>query len=248
MAEEQVTEQEILDEVPEQEQPPVPERPDYIPEKFYNPETGEIRTEEMAKSYTQLETFSKGKEEDMEEKIIEKLANEHAENVPEKYELPALPEGITEEMVEANPLTAWWKDTAKENGFTQEEFESGVVAYVEQMQSQQVDIDGEMEKLGENANSRVDAVNDFVSKYFPPNEYEAIQMSLGTSADGILALERVMSMMNNNIRSEQFTQPEKKLTLADARAMMNDKRYYDPKYRDDAFVKKVDAAFRMLTK
>ena len=59
MAEEQVTEQEILDEVPEQEQPPIPERPDYIPEKFYNPETGEIRTEEMAKSYTQLENLDR---------------------------------------------------------------------------------------------------------------------------------------------------------------------------------------------
>jgi len=245
---EEITEQEILDAVPEEEQAPVPERPEYIPEKFYNPETGEIRTEEMAKSYTQLEKFSTGKEEEMEERIVEKLAQEHAENVPENYELPALPEGITEEMVNANPLTEWWKDTAKENGFTQDEFEAGVVAYVEQMQSQQVDIDAEKQKLGENANARIDAVNDFASKYFPPDEYEALQMTLGTSAEGILALERIMEMLNTNVRSEQFSQPEKQLTIADARAMMSDPRYYDPKYRDDAFVKKVDAAFRMLVK
>jgi len=245
---EEITEQEILDEVPEQEQPPVAERPEYVPEKFYNPETGEIRTEEMAKSYTQLETFSKGKESEMEEKIIEKLATEHAQNVPETYELPALPEGITEEMVEANPLTAWWKDTAKENGFTQEEFNDGVVAFVENLQSEETDMAHEMEKLGENADARVEAVDNFAQKFFPPDEYEAIVYSLGTSAEGVRALERIMEQGKSGVNSEQFSQPEKKLTLEDARAMMSDKRYYDPKYRDPSFVAKVDAAFRMITK
>ena len=119
---EEITEQEILDEVPEQEKPPIPERPEYIPEKFYNPETGEIRTEEMAKSYTQLEKFSTGKEEEMEERIVEKLAAEHAENVPESYDLPALPEGITEEMVNANPMTEWWKMFQKKMVFLKMNF------------------------------------------------------------------------------------------------------------------------------
>jgi hypothetical protein len=36
--------------------------------------------------------------------------------------------------------------------------------------------------------------------------------------------------------------------MADARAMMQDKRYFDPRYRDETYVAKVDAAFRMLTK
>jgi len=130
----------------------------------------------------------------------------------------------------------------------QEEYEAGINAYVEMMQSQQPNLEKEMEALGENANSRIDAVNAWASKNFPPEEYEAIQYSLGTSASGIQALERIMEMNKTGVRSEQFTQPEKQLTMADARAMMQDKRYYDPRYRDDAYVAKVDAAFRMLTK
>ena len=245
MAEEKVTEQEILDEVPAEETP-VAERPDHIPEKFWK--DGKADYDEMAKSYTQLETYVGGKEETLREKIIEELANEHAETVPENYELPKLPEGITEEMVQENPMYSWWQETAKTNGMNQEEYEAGINAYVEMMQSQQPDIEKEMEALGENANSRIDAVNAWASKNFPPEEYEAIQYSLGASASGIQALERIMEMNKTGVRSEQFTQPEKQLTMADARAMMQDKRYYDPKYRDDAYVAKVDAAFRMLTK
>tara|TARA_Y100001951_G_scaffold103820_1_gene113604 strand:- start:295 stop:1041 length:747 start_codon:yes stop_codon:yes gene_type:complete len=248
MAEEQVTEQEILDEVPEQEQPPIPERPDYIPEKFYNPETGEIRTEEMAKSYTQLEAFSKGKEAEMEEKIINKLAAEHEENIPEKYELPALPEGITVEMVEENPMFSWWTNVAKENGMSQEEFEGGVVQYVDIMMGNQPDMETEMKVLGENGKARVDAVDAWAQKTFPPEEYEAIAFGLGSSAIGVQALERIIEMNKTGVKSEQFTQPEKKLTMADARAMMADPRYHDARYRDEAYVAKVDAAFRMLTK
>ena len=245
MAEEQVTEQEILDEVPAEEEP-VAERPEHIPEKFWK--EGNVDVDEMAKSYTQLETYVGGKEDALREKLIEELANEHAETVPENYELPKLPEGITEEMVQENPMYSWWQETAKNNGMNQEEYEAGINAYVEMMQSQQPDIDAEVQALGENANSRIDAVNAWASKNFPPEEYEAIQYSLGTSASGIQALERIMDMQKTGVRSEQFTQPEKQLTMADARAMMQDKRYYDPRYRDDAYVAKVDAAFRMLTK
>lgn len=245
MADEQVTEQEVLEEVPAEETP-VAERPEHIPEKFWR--DGNVDVDEMAKSYAQLETYVGGKEDALREKLIEELANEHAETVPENYELPKLPEGITEEMVQENPMYSWWQETAKTNGMNQEEYEAGINAYVEMMQSQQPNLEKEMEALGENANSRIDAVNAWASKNFPPEEYEAIQYSLGTSASGIQALERIMEMNKTGVRSEQFTQPEKQLTMADARAMMQDKRYYDPRYRDDAYVAKVDAAFRMLTK
>ena len=186
--------------------------------------------------------------ESLKDEFIKELEEQAIEETPETYAMPKLPEGITEEMVQENPMYSWWQETAKTNGMNQEEYEAGINAYVEMMQSQQPDIEKEMEALGENANSRIYAVNAWASKNFPPEEYEAIQYSLGASASGIQALERIMEMNKTGVRSEQFTQPEKQLTMADARAMMQDKRYYDPKYRDDAYVAKVDAAFRMLTK
>ena len=242
---EEITEQEILDAVPAEEATVV-DRPEYVPEKFWK--DGKADYEGMGKSYTQLEGFVGGKEETLKEKIMNDLASEHDANVPETYELPALPDGITEEMVTDNPMTAWWGETAKANGMNQEEYESGIGAYVEMMQAQQPNIEAEMKALGENAESRVDAVNAWAGKNFPPEEFEAIQYSLGTSASGIQAMERIISMQNSGVRSEQYAQPDKQLTMADARAMMADPRYHDPRHRDDAYVAKVDAAFRMLTR
>ena len=57
---EEITEQEILDEVP-QEEVPQDERPEHIPEKFWK--DGAVDYNEMAKSYTQLESYAGGKEE-----------------------------------------------------------------------------------------------------------------------------------------------------------------------------------------
>ena len=52
---------------------------------------------------------------------------------------------------------------------------------------------------------------------------------------------------------EQVTEDEQaksdeplQLTLDDVRSMMKDKRYFDPRHRDDSFVKKVDEAFQRL--
>ena len=64
MAEEQIS-QEAVESAPTEEvsretsDVPIPERPEHIPEKFWNAETGEVKTEDLAKSYINLEKFSK---------------------------------------------------------------------------------------------------------------------------------------------------------------------------------------------
>ena len=54
-------EEEVSREATEQE---VMERPEIIPEKFWDTETGEINLEDMAKSYAHLEKFATGKKEE----------------------------------------------------------------------------------------------------------------------------------------------------------------------------------------
>ena len=67
------------------------------------------------------------------------------------------------------------------------------------------------------------------------------------SVDGIEALEKMMNMTKQTISNAQnFTQPERPLTLEDVRSMMKDKRYFDPKERDESYVRKVDDAFARL--
>jgi len=106
-------------------------------------------------------------------------------------------------------------------------------------------LDGEIEKLGENANARLDAVDSFTSSYFSPDQYEYISATLGQTAEGIEVLERIMDMNKQSISTVQ-TEPMNKMTLEDVRSMMKDPRYFDPKERDESFVKRVDDAFARL--
>ena len=52
-------------------------------------------------------------------------------------------------------------------------------------------------------------------------------------------------MQNQNISNSQ-TEPANRLTLKDVQQMMKDPRYFDPKERDESYVKRVDDAFQRL--
>ena len=71
---------------------------------------------------------------------------------------------------------------------------------------------------------------------------------MGKGLEGYIeALEKMMNANKQTISNAQnFTQPERPLTLEDVRSMMKDKRYFDPKERDESYVKKVDDAFARL--
>nr|BAR34599.1 scaffolding protein [uncultured Mediterranean phage uvMED] len=220
-------------------------RPENIPEKFWNAETGEIRTDELLKSNAHLEQFVGGKKEELRDQIIDELSNEADAEVPEEYALPALPEEITEEQVVENPLFDWWMDHCKENAYNQEMFEDGINKFINAQGHYKPNLEEETNKLGENANARIDAVDAFAQSHFGADDYELLQSTLGQSAQGIEILERVMQMQNQNI-SNAPTEPANRLTISDVRQMMKDPRYFDPKERDESYVKRVDDAFQRL--
>ena len=222
-------------------------RPDFIPEKFWNTDTGEINMEEFGKSYTNLEKYVGGKKDELRDVIINELSEEAESEKPENYELPKLPENITEEMLEANSMTEWWRGFCNENAYTQEIFEEGINKYIDSYNDTMPDIDAEKQKLGENADARLDAVNSWASTFFSAEEYEAVAGTLGATVEGIEALERMMETTKSSLsRPNQVSQPERPLTHEDVRSMMKYKRYYDPKDRDMNYVKKVDEAFARL--
>ena len=58
-----------------------------------------------------------------------------------------------------------------------------------------------------------------------------------------------MEMVNSTgvlPRSSEVAVPEKELGIEDVKAMMNDKRYFDNRHREPAYVKKVDEAWSRL--
>ena len=223
------------------------QRPEFIPEKFWNTETGEINIEEFGKSYSNLEKYVGGKKDELRDAVINELSEEADSERPEEYELPPLPENVTEEMLQENPMAQWWAEHCDENAYSQEIFQEGINKYIDSFTQAMPNVDRELEKLGENATARLDAVNNWASSFFSAEEYEAISTTLGATAEGVEALERMMeSTVQNVSRAAQVSQPERPLTLDDVRSMMKDKRYFDPKERDLSFVRKVDEAFSRL--
>ena len=178
---------------------------------------------------------------------LKQEANAERPEAIEKYELPKLPENVTEDIVNANPMTEWWRNFCWENSYDQEVYQEGINKYVDAYVGQQPDIEAEKSKLGENAEARLDAVNSWASTFFSPEQYEIVSQTMGSNVDGIEALEKVMESQKQNIsRAGQVAQPERPLTIEDVRTMMKDKRYYDGRERDPSYVAKVDEAFNRL--
>ena len=110
----------------------------------------------------------------------------------------------------------------------------------------QPDLDVEIQKLGDNADARIEAVALWAQKNVP-GDFQNEIMRLGESAEGVQLLEHFMQAMNSeSISGETGTTvgvPED-----DLKTMMRDPRYWDVRQRDPAFVKQVDEGFAKLYK
>ena len=222
------------------------ERPENVPEKFWNADTGEVRTDDLLKSNAHLEQFVGGKKDELKEQIINELSDEAIAEAPEEYVVSEMPEGVTEEEVKESAIGQWWTDHCKENAYTQEEYQRGINMYFDHAINQMPNADEEMAKLGENAEARMDAVESWLDVSYPPAQADLLINKLGQDAEGIEFLEQLMEDKKQSIGSQQQYEPRQQLTIEDVRAKMRDPRYFDSRHRDPAYVKEVDADFNRL--
>lgn len=213
---------------------PVETRPSWLPEKFKSPE-------DMAASYSALESRLGQGEEAMRTKLQQELDQQRYANRPATVGDYEIPEGIDGSMVNDNELFQWWANTAFEQGFSQEQFNDGISKYMDFYNSTQPDLDYERSLLGENADARIEAVDLWASKFFPQDVADAV-MQLGSSAKGIEALELIMQRTGQTPMSGD-TAPVQSLDEGELRTMMQDPRYWNPTKRDPAYVRKVEEGF-----
>lgn len=215
----------------------VSERPEWLPEKFKSPE-------ELANSYASLEQRMGQGEEALRNKLIEEFEAAAIENRPASVGDYQLPESIDPELATDNDLFNWWANHAFENAYSQEEFEAGIAKYAEFIQATQPDLDAEKQKLGDNADARIEAVDLWSNKFFP-EEYKEAVLQIGSTAKGIEALEFIMQKMGSASPSDDskiLPQTSEK----DLRSMMMDDRYWNPAKRDPSYVQKVQEGFSKL--
>lgn len=214
-----------------------PQKPEWLPEKY---NTGE----DLAKAYKELESKLGTKEEDIRSKLMEEIQSEAFSDRPETAGDYQLPETIDEESAVDNKLLSWWSEHSFENGYSQEEFEKGIAMYAEAIGDSQPDIQAEAQKLGDNAEQRIEAASLFANKFFPEAALPAIER-MCESHEGIVALEAIMEAMKDGSFAGD-TQPTAGASEKELREMMNDPRYW--RERDPLFIKQVTEGFQQMYK
>lgn len=225
---------------------PTPETPE-IPEKFRDPETGELRVEALLKSYLELERKLAG----MVERPGPDAAPEALAEVRRALGVPDAPEGYA---VEA-PHDLIQPDQEvnvrlHDAGFTPEQVQlvydlaADRLLPVLQEMAGAVETDRQMERLvahfgGEEKWREVAGqLAAWGRRNLPPEVFE----SLSATYDGVLALHRMMANAEPGLGSAGAATPE--LSEEDLRRLMADPKYW--RQRDAATVRQVQQGFQRL--
>jgi hypothetical protein len=211
-------------------------RPEWLPEKFNTPE-------DLSKAYNALSSKLGEKEEDVRNRLMEELQQQASEGVPEEAGGYELPEFVDPEEAVGNEMLQEWAEHCHKNGYTHEEFQKGIEMYMNGM-GPEPDLEAETQRLGDNAEARIEAASLFANKFFPEEALPAIER-MCESADGIIALEAIMSQMQDPSVSDQ-TSIASNFDEVELREMMKDPRYSSHNQRDSNYVKMIDEGWQKL--
>jgi len=219
-------------------------KPEFIQDKFWDVERNEVNLENLASSYNSLEKKLGSRTEDLSKQIREDLEMEKLKSAPEEYKvnLPELPENVDVSVSDDMEIVQWWKDTAKKNGLSQEQFDQGVEMFVNNAVATLPDMNAEMQKLGDNAKERVEAAELWSKKNLSPESYQTFS-NVASTAEGVKVIEEIMKMTKDSPMPSTPTQVSVAPNLQDLKSMINDPRYYDSNRRDPAYVKRVEELF-----
>lgn len=218
------------------------ERPEWLPEKFWS-ETGP-NVENLAKSYAELERTRGASLEDLRSQWEAERIAQRPESA-DAYELPDM-EVLDKEQMASSPVVAAWRAIAHEAGLPQDAFNKGLEQYAQaEIQRLEAQMAEEMAKLGDNAKVRASAVSAWAQSTFTDAEEFAAVQQIGTSAAGVKVLEKLMRMMGDSGGTPDAFEgaPQQGDTRDEILKLMNTREYWDPKHRDPALIKRVEAFF-----
>jgi len=209
-----------------------PSRPDYVPEKFWDATKGEVKLQDVMKSYGELEKNFK--------------AGKHKAPDGGKYDLAPLNGKVRPD----DPLIATYLDWAGRNGISQSSFEELASKVIEMTGAHAAEVQlsrkAELEKLGASGPAIVDSMVAWAQAkvrdgVWSDDDFEEFKIMGGTAA-GIRALMRLRESYEPNV-------PLKETLPQDDRAVSDDdlhKMVGDPKYKtnEGGFRDKVTRLFQ----
>lgn len=226
---------------PQEEQQEQPQRPDYVPEKFWDKDRSEINIQDLASSYNALESKLGQRTEDLSKSVREDIEKERLSTVPTNgYELvtPDIPEGVEVNLEPDLPIVQWWNEFAQDKGLSQEDFNKGVDAFVNNATASLPNQEAEMQSLGDNGKERVEAVDLWAKKNLTSDGYQALA-NMATNATNIKAMEEIMNLTKDAPMPNQDTAIDVAPSENDLRAMMQDPKYWDDARKDQGYIDRV---------
>lgn len=228
--------------------PESPVMPDGLSENFWDAESGQVKLDDLIASHTELSTFKQTAEEQFANRP--ETADAYELSLPEGFELP---EGVNFEFQPDSALAKLGRDLAFAKGLSQQDFQEQILKpYIEhelgKIAQDETDAEefakAEVNKLGEQGQERLDAVDNWLQKSLSEDAYKALQPATTTAA-GIEALEILMKGSGAPVvQTTGSPAPADKITQEKLTEMQNDPRYWQD--RDPAFVKQVQDGYAKL--
>ena len=213
------------------------DRPEWLPEKYKS-------GEELAKAYKELESKLGSKDDDIRAEVLKQIEEESFKDRPDSAGDYQLPDFIDDDIVFNDEVLKWWADHSFTYGFSQEEFAEGLEKIINSAMDASINPDEELEKLGDNANARVEAAALFANQFFTEEHMPSIERLTETS-EGIEVLEFIMEKLKSSPLGSEGT-PSAQITEEGLRERMQDERYWNPARRSDDYVKQVQEGYKKL--
>jgi len=229
---------------PQEQQQEQASRPEYISEKFWDTDRGEVNIEALGSSYKALESKLGQRTEELTKSIREDYEKERLGKVPESYELPTpeLPENVDVNLSPDVPMVQWWQEFSKSKGLSQDDFNDGIKAFVDNAVADIPSQEDQIAELGDNGKARIEAVDLWAKKNLSETAYQSVS-NIATSADNVKVLEEIMGLTKDSSIPSSDTAIDVNASEDDLRSMMRDARYWDDTRRDPAYVNRVTALY-----
>lgn len=219
-------------------------RPDWLKaDKFWDAEKGSIKTEELHKSFVELEKkFHNG-----DHKAPAK-AEDYKLNISDEQKTVLF--GSKDADVAADPYIKGATEWAAKHKISQDALNEFIGMYAElvgpETQKMQIDIEAEKSALGKNADAIIKNQMDFFGQLYKSgvinDKHLAELRILGETAAGIQAIQKIREFYGEQPMPMQNTAGEGMPTKQELSAMLN-----DPKYDTDADYKaKVDGLYTKM--
>lgn len=175
------------------------ERPEFVPETFWNAEAKGVRVDELGKAYGQLQARFGQKNDALKAELVAELRKD-APKTADEYVIAVdkslVPEGYeTGDFDPASPLMAEARGVLHKLGATQADMDKLVAAYIGETFAKLPNLEAERVALGENAAERLTDVQRKLAAMVTAEDERGALLQMTATAAGVKALETLLSRL-----------------------------------------------------